>query len=96
LAQAGFAFIIASALGAGLPKALRALLTARPLQLCGMMCYSLYIWQMAGPVQRTAPWWDVKDVPVYVLLLLLLSAMSYRYIEFPKKSIRELFSAYPH
>lgn len=93
--QAGFALAIGSVISGGLPKILRRMFTAAPIQLCGMMSYSLYLWHMAGPVQRTAPWWDLKDVPVYFAILLLLAAMSYRYIEFPRKSWRELFASFP-
>ena len=92
--QVGFVLVLLGALGDG-PRLLRKLFAAWPLQLLGAMCYSLYIWHMAGPVQRRAPWWDVWDVPVYIVLLLLLAALTYRFIEFPKKTWGDLFSGFP-
>lgn len=53
-------------------------LSLRPLQLAGMMCFSLYVWHfpiivMVAPVQGLA---------VAVALTVALSALTYRYVEF--------------
>jgi peptidoglycan/LPS O-acetylase OafA/YrhL len=62
------------------------------LQLAGMMCYSLYLWH--GIVRLKFP--DSYDAGVlqfatYLLVVLVLSAISYRYIEFAQvRSWREL------
>ncbi len=61
-----------------------------PLQLLGMMCYSIYIWHammldMAGYAE------DWVSLARYVLLTLVVSAVSYRYIEFARtRDWREL------
>jgi peptidoglycan/LPS O-acetylase OafA/YrhL len=54
------------------------LLTFGPLQVTGMMCYSLYIWH--APVMDALRAW--QGVTITLLVLIALSAFSYRYIEF--------------
>lgn len=89
LTQLAFGLIILGLLGAPL-TGLRRLFTSTPLQLAGAMSYSLYIWHTIGTFgkERSAP---VYDLPVYLLFAVLLSAATYRYIEFRQKSARELF-----
>jgi peptidoglycan/LPS O-acetylase OafA/YrhL len=75
---------------------LRGLLTSAPFQIAGMMCYSLYIWHMpvgeALPVvSGRGPQWHVG----YLAMLLMVSMLSYRYIEFgAEPDARRLFR--PH
>ncbi len=60
---------------------LRALLTWGPLQLAGMMCYSLYLWHIPlGEALPVTPGRGLQWHAAYLALLLLLSALSYRYI----------------
>jgi peptidoglycan/LPS O-acetylase OafA/YrhL len=90
--QAGF-FSLLVGLAFAERGLLRGLLTWGPLQLAGMMCYSLYLWHI--PVAEALPvvpgrglQWHVA----YLALLVLLSALSYRYIEFGREpNPRKLF-----
>lgn len=69
---------------------LHAAITCKPLQMLGMMCYSLYIWHymLINPLRATL---DPLHFVRYVLILLLLSALSYRYLEFGHvRDIRKL------
>jgi peptidoglycan/LPS O-acetylase OafA/YrhL len=68
---------------------LHATFANRPIQLIGMMCYSLYIWHQ--PVLRHVFAADVapldgltQTLPVYLALLAAIAALSYRFIEFGK------------
>jgi peptidoglycan/LPS O-acetylase OafA/YrhL len=89
LAQVAFGLMIVGLLGAP-PRWLRRLFVLWPLQLAGAMSYSLYIWHTAGVYSstRSAP---IYDIPAYLLISAVIAAMTYCYIEFPKKSARELF-----
>lgn len=88
----GFGLILMGFLGA--PDLVRRPLTFAPLQLCGMMCYSLYVWHMFGVTLR-GPIWKLQQVPYVVLIVFLFSAATYRYIEFPRATFRKLFATYP-
>jgi peptidoglycan/LPS O-acetylase OafA/YrhL len=90
LAQASFALLMLGLLGDP-PRFVRAALTTPPLQLAGRLCYSLYLWHMMG---SKGPDYLV-DLPFYLLFALLLSCLTYRFVEFPNKSFRELFLSYP-
>jgi peptidoglycan/LPS O-acetylase OafA/YrhL len=86
----GMGLVLMGFLGA--PRRLRSLVSVRPLQLAGMMCYSLYVWHMFGVDFRGPKW----EHPAYaILLIVLVSALTYRYIEFPSRSVRKLFLEYP-
>lgn len=85
----GFGLVLLGLLGDA--PALRAVFTLPPLQLLGMMCYSLYLWHQLGVHQRVQRWWSVSDAPLYLAFTFALSAITYRYVEFPKRSLRELF-----
>jgi peptidoglycan/LPS O-acetylase OafA/YrhL len=64
---------------------LRFLFANRPIQIFGMMCYSLYVWHgvLIVPAGIAAPGgYNVQNLGIYFAWLLLLSALSYRYIEF--------------
>ena len=53
-----------------------------PFMLLGMMCYSLYVWH--GVILMGIMRLDMKDfgLPTFFLALLVISTLSYRYIEF--------------
>lgn len=81
-----------------LPKGIiRAILTNWPLQLIGMMCFSIYVWHMPlmGQLGKFAQSSNKKDLAEFFLVsfvvIVLFSAISYKYIEFPQKSWKKLF-----
>ena len=66
---------------------LRATFANRPVQLLGMMCFSLYAWH--EPLLRHIFQGDIapldglaRTLPVYLTLLAVIGALSYRFIEF--------------
>jgi peptidoglycan/LPS O-acetylase OafA/YrhL len=82
----GLALVVAGllALETGL---LRAAFANRPVQLLGMMCFSLYAWH--EPLLRHIFQGDIapldglaRTLPVYLTLLAAIGALSYRFIEF--------------
>jgi len=94
--DAGFCLVIAAALVPG--SRLGAALSWRPLQVLGMMCYSLYIWHW--PLLH----WIMPDraampagafaagVVAFLLATLAVAALSYRFIEFGRvRQWRKLF-----
>lgn len=91
---AGSVAVLLGALGA--PGPLRSALTFRPLSVIGMMCYSLYSWHFVGASRLLSGALGEAEMPAYLALVLLVSATSYRFVEFPEKSFRELFLAPPH
>jgi peptidoglycan/LPS O-acetylase OafA/YrhL len=72
---------------------LRALMTSAPLQLSGMMCYSLYIWHASlGEALPVPPHRGLQWYGGYFVMLIVLSLLSYRYIEFGREpDVRKLF-----
>jgi peptidoglycan/LPS O-acetylase OafA/YrhL len=66
--------------------------TAAPIQLFGMMSYSLYVWQCMGAHRKD---FGPDDAPMYIALFLGLSAFTYRFVEFPQKTFAALFLSYP-
>jgi peptidoglycan/LPS O-acetylase OafA/YrhL len=79
--DAGFACLLAAALApgrGGVPgRGWRRLLSWAPLQVAGMMCYSLYIWH-APVLEAVQP---AQGLPAALAVLLVLAAFSYRYVE---------------
>jgi peptidoglycan/LPS O-acetylase OafA/YrhL len=51
------------------------------IQLMGVMCYSLYVWHGVA-VRKIISSYDIPHIVRYFVLVFLLSALSYRYIEF--------------
>jgi peptidoglycan/LPS O-acetylase OafA/YrhL len=90
LVALGFAAMIAGLLSL---KAgwLRAAFANRPIQVLGMMCFSLYVWH--EPLLRhvfeadAAPLDDLaRTLPLYLFLLLAVATLSYRFIEFGRSA----------
>ena len=78
----GFALAIAAALSAR--SLFSDALTLRPLRVLGMACYSLYLWHFPILISlrlHIYPF-DVKNLIAFVIFLLSLSAISYRFVEF--------------
>jgi peptidoglycan/LPS O-acetylase OafA/YrhL len=98
--DAGFFLVAAAALVPG--SRVGAALSWRPLQVLGMMCYSLYIWhwpllhwimpdRAAMPADAFA-----AGVVAFLLATLLVGALSYRFIEFGRvRDWRRLFLLTP-
>ena len=66
-----------------MPKnSLRFLFENSAIQMLGMMCYSLYVWHtlVIGPVIQGQ--YSIERLALYALLVFLISAFSYPYIEF--------------
>lgn len=86
----GFAAIVAGLLS--LDRGwLRAAFANRPIQVLGMMCFSLYVWH--EPLLRNlfqadaAPLDDLaRTLPLYLFLLLAVAALSYRFVEFGRSA----------
>ncbi len=78
-------------------------LSARPLQVVGMMCYSLYIWHgllllAIFPGVKTDPLAVVGQIdkyPLFLAGLALVSVWTYRFVEFPGHDLRALFLLAP-
>lgn len=84
--QAGLFLLVAGLLAA--PDAFVALpFTNRPIQVMGMMCYSLYLWHvpLRTPIFHAlyAPMANLAvTLPVYLAFVGAIAGLSYRYIEF--------------
>ncbi len=94
--DAGFGALVLAALVPG--TRLAAALSWRPLQVLGMMCYSVYIWHwpLLGwvmPDRAALPAAEFAAALVsYLLLTAALAALSYRFIEFARvRAWRPLF-----
>lgn len=95
LTTAGFALLTFGALD--LPRIGRRLLANPPLQLLGMMCYSLYVWHgVLIFVVFGAGEFTPTTAAAYVATLLAVSALTYRFVEFGHvKGARRLFVPAP-
>jgi len=98
--DAGLAAVIVAAL---VPRTrLAAALSWRPLQVAGMMCYSIYIWHAplldwiaADRASMSAPAL-AGAIAVFLGLTVVVASLSYRFIEFPRTSDwRRLFLLAP-
>ena len=63
-------------------NAFRRLFDNAPLQLIGMMCYSLYVWHVLVIPPVLGPGYTVERLIIYTLILGLVSTFTYRYVEF--------------
>lgn len=91
LAQIGFAAMLVTALSHDTFTA--KILSLYPLRMLGVMCFSLYLWHvmLLRPAFYVNPFFFEKQVEFWGTLL-VLSAFTYRYIEFPQvASVRKLF-----
>ena len=82
LATLGFAAILAGLSFSG--RGLMGRLIANPLiQVAGMMCYSIYVWHYVLLLRFVSRFHeDVLRYPLFLVILLALSALTYRYVEF--------------
>lgn len=86
LYQAGLFLLVAGLLAAP-DSAFARPFSNRPIQVLGMMCYSLYLWHvpLRTPIFHAlyAPMENLAvTLPVYLLLVGAIAGLSYRYIEF--------------
>jgi len=94
--EAGLYLMFAAVLF-GSNRALDWLFANRGIQLIGAMCYSIYIWHSPLFLKFTLgvnpqPWQHAYAIYLPALALIFaFSAFSYRFIEFPNKSLSELF-----
>lgn len=68
-------------------------LTVWPVQMIGMMCFSIYVWHgplISGINLNTATEW-ASYWYAYLIALAAVCLASYRFVEFPGVSLRELF-----
>lgn len=90
------AFLVAGAL-------VKPVLTSRPIQILGMMCFSFYVWHLPilSHMANYVPHYQccgnfiwIGWLPVYAsafIAIALVAAITYRFIEFPKRSLNQLF-----
>jgi len=94
LSQVGFGLILVSVLQSGLP---RALVSIWGLRVLGAMCYSVYCWHglLITPTLRLEPFNLISQFEFWCVLI-LLSSLTYRFIEFPhERSLAKLFRLGP-
>ena len=78
-------------------NALKKFLTLKPLQVVGMMCFSIYAWHglLLGGVYGDYFNWQLATIlaglPIYLTALAGVSLLSYRFIEFPGRPLAKLF-----
>lgn len=86
--QIGFGLMLIASLY--LPKGiLRSFVANWPLQLAGLMCYSLYLWH--GNLRMLFVYdFSALRIVYYFVFLFAICWLSYRYIEFGNKKIEEL------
>jgi len=90
LSQVGFGLILVSVLQSGWP---RVLVSIWGLRVLGAMCFSVYCWHglLITPTLQMEPFNLVAQVE-YWCALILLSSLTYRFIEFPEeRSLAKLF-----
>ncbi len=86
--QIGFGFLALSLLHMG-KNAIRFLFTNKFIQLCGMMCYSLYLWHGNMRMVFIADYTPLRII-TYLAFLSLMSFLTYRYIEFGNKKLEDI------
>jgi peptidoglycan/LPS O-acetylase OafA/YrhL len=71
-------------------NALSFLFTNKFVQMCGMMCYSLYLWH--GNMQMVFMGGDREPfrTSIFLMFLFLMSFLTYRYIEFGNKKLEDI------
>lgn len=89
--QIGFFLIIVTALA--LNKGfLKTFFTNYPVQVIGVMCYSIYIWHRVAQFIILQSGYTALNLALYFLFLLAFSALTYNYIEYGHRKARELFA----
>jgi len=89
-------FVLAAVSPAAIGFRFARFLSNRPLQLLGMMCYSLYIWHAILLRKISSIGGGFSVYPIYAGLLFLLSWLTYRYVEFGyEKDFRKLLPQKP-
>lgn len=83
LSLAGFFFLLLHALAPG-GRILRPFLRFYPLQAIGLACYSFYVWHGIA-TWTLAPTRDAFHFTRYIVLVSVLSFLSYRYIEYGRE-----------
>jgi len=68
---------------------IRFLFTNKFIQLCGMMCYSLYLWHGNMRMVFIADYTPLRII-TFLMFLFLLSFLTYRYIEFGNKKLEDI------
>ncbi|MFQ5464801.1 MAG: acyltransferase family protein [Thermodesulfobacteriota bacterium] len=71
--------------------AIKLIFDSRPIQIVGVMSYSIYIWHQLAMEHMVGDDYSPMNIAVYLVLLAIFSALSYRYIEFGKRNAGELF-----
>ena len=68
------------------------LFSVKPLQLLGMMCFSIYAWHGALIKPLVSEEFNALDYPCYFIVVFGISALTYRFVEFGQEpSFRKLF-----
>ena len=70
---------------------LRAIFVFRPLQVAGLMCYSLYVWHYIAIRALMGDSFTAGGFVLFIAVLLAASALTYRFIEFRGRDTRSLF-----
>jgi peptidoglycan/LPS O-acetylase OafA/YrhL len=89
LLQLGYACLILAGLRG--QDWFRACMRFRPLQVCGMACFSLYVWHSLA-IQALLQPWTLSGFASFLVVTIALSMLSYRYIEFGQEGdLKRLF-----
>lgn len=89
--NAGLFFIIGRLVSAPGPSRLRQLFELWPLQMLGLMCYSIYLWHGIVMVRLSVAGKGIAEHFTYLVIVIILSWFTYRYIEFGReRDIRKL------
>ena len=68
------------------------LFSFKPLQLLGMMCFSIYVWHGVLIKPLVSEQFNALDYPFYFIVVFVLSALTYRFVEFgTEPPFRKLF-----
>jgi peptidoglycan/LPS O-acetylase OafA/YrhL len=88
-AQLGFAAILMACLTS---DGVARLVSVWPLRILGVMCFSVYCWHglLITPALRSNPFSAVQQLQFWALLL-PLSALTFRFVEFPRSPLLSLF-----
>jgi peptidoglycan/LPS O-acetylase OafA/YrhL len=85
---AGFACIVASCLGERSPFA--RFVTTWPMRVAGAMCFSIYCWHYWIMHQTDPNSLVPSRMALFLLITVAVSLLSYKFIEFPQRSWRQL------